>query len=76
MTQSDVAAVFWYGVAAGVAGCVALWVWTRMARLAGLLARRRGYPRLAGIVAGLLTGPLAIATFAILPSRHRVHHDT
>jgi hypothetical protein len=66
---------FWVGVVVGVAGSVILWLWVRLARTAGALANRRGYPRLAGVAFGLLTGPLAIATFALLPSRRRVHHS-
>lgn len=53
---------FWVGVAVGVAASVVLWLWVRLARAAGAIANRRGYPRLAGLAAGLLTGPLAIVT--------------
>ncbi len=62
------------GIVAGVAGAAILWLWVRLARASGALANRRGYPRFAGVAAGLLTGPLAIATFALLPPRRGVHH--
>ncbi len=73
--QSHVAAGFWFGVVVGVAASVTFWLWVTLARAAGAVANRRGYPRLAGVAIGLLTGPLAIVAFALLPSRHGVRHS-
>ncbi len=64
------------GTAVGLATAVILWLWVRLARATGAVANRRGYPRLAGVAAALLTGPLAIATFALLPQRRGVQHGT
>jgi hypothetical protein len=72
--QSSGATIFWWGVAIMVAAFAILELWVTLARAAGAVAKRRGYPRLVGVAVGLLTGPLAIAAFALLPTRHRVHH--
>jgi len=66
---------FWFGVAAGVGSSMIFWLWVTLARAAGAVANRRGYPRLAGVAAGILTGPLAIVAFALLPSRPRVRQS-
>ena len=72
--QSYFVSGFWVGVVVGASGAAVLWLWVRLARAAGAIANRRGYPRFAGVAVGLLTGPLAIATFALLPSRRGAHH--
>jgi hypothetical protein len=66
---------FWWGVVIVVAAFAILELWVTLARAAGAVAKRRGYPRFAGVAVGILTGPLAIAAFALLPSRHRVQHS-
>ncbi len=75
MPQSYFVYGLFIGIVVGVAGAAILWLWVRLARASGALANRRGYPRLAGVAFGLLTGPLAIAAFALLPSRRGVHHQ-
>ena len=72
--QSYVALAFFAGIVVGTMAIVALWLWVRLARIAGALARRRGYPRFVGIALGLLSGPLAVAAFALVPSRRSVSH--
>jgi hypothetical protein len=67
--QTYFEAGFWYGFVAGVAASAVLWLWLTLARAAGALATRRGYPRIAGLALGLVAGPVAIATFALLPTR-------
>ncbi len=74
-SAADVGGAFWYGVVVGVAASVTFWLWVTLARAAGTVANRRGYPRVVGVAVGLLTGPLAIAAFALLPSRQRVRHS-
>jgi hypothetical protein len=64
---TDVGQAFWFGVVVGVAAAICLWV--TLAVIAGVVAHRRGYPRVAGLAIGLLTGPLAIVAVALLPSR-------
>ena len=73
--QFSGATVFWWGVVMVVAAFAILELWVTLARAAGTVAKRRGYPRVAGVAIGLLTGPLAIAAFALLPSRHGVQHS-
>ncbi len=73
-SQAPGATIFWWGVAIVVAANAILWLWVTLARATGAVAKRRGYPRFAGVAIGLLTGPLALAAFALLPTRHRVHH--
>jgi hypothetical protein len=67
--HSYFASGFLFGVAVGVRSSMIFWLWVRLARAAGAVANRRGYPRLVGVVAGILTGPLALAACALLPSR-------
>ncbi len=73
--QSSGASMFWWGVVIVVVAFAILELWVTLARAAGTVAKRRGYPRFAGVAVGLVTGPLAIAAFALLPSRHRVQHS-
>jgi hypothetical protein len=71
MRDAYVAAGFWFGVLVAAVGAVIIFVWVGLALGAGRVANRRGYPRAAGLAVGVLTGPLAIAGFALLPSRRR-----
>jgi hypothetical protein len=71
MPESYFASGFWFGVLVAVAGSVIIILWVGLALAAGRVAKRRGYSRTGGIAAGIFTGPLAVAGFALLPSRRR-----
>jgi hypothetical protein len=73
MPQSYFASGFWFGVLVAASGSAIIVLWVGLALGAGRIAKRRGYPRAAGLGAGALTGPLAVIGFALLPSRRRVH---
>jgi hypothetical protein len=69
VAQSYLVIGFLAGIVVAVAGAAILSLWVKVARATGRFASRRGYPRFAGVAAGLLAGPLAMIVFALLPSK-------
>jgi hypothetical protein len=72
MRQSYFASGFWFGVVLAASAAAIICLWIGLALGAARVAKRRGYPRAAGLAGGVLTGPVAILGFAVLPARRRV----